>query len=854
MLSVFYGVLDMSAKASLVIGVVLLLRWCLGGAPKVYSYALWSVVLFRLLCPFSVESGVSILPDGTGYTPPETSAVLSQPAQKLEITDPDTQAVIVVPVAPAQPAVQPDEGTGWAVWTSAFACLWPAGAALMGAYSIASLSLLRRKLKTAVCLRDNIYRAEGIGTPFVLGVVRPKIYLPADLSEGEMPHIIAHEECHIRRGDHIVKILAFIALCLHWFNPLVWLAFHLAGKDMEMSCDEAVLKQMGGDIRTDYSQSLLTLATGRRSFVATPLAFGEGDPKGRIKNVLKWKKPSWKVTVAAVLVCAVAVVLCISDPARPVDTEQVTGVKYLMSREATDSISAPFEFEEAWVYEEIPVVGEEADSLLALVDGYTARRRTNLPEWEPRGDENGARLELVDGSYFELRRWYVNGFSFHPAHFGEDEYDTTLAKYDADGNLIACWTMEYDFDRPFGDWMYDFARKEKEQRAAADRRSISFIDLPAGQTCYLNEDIVLNGDGSAVTYQITYARAGLTLQVGLRGEDGTEYVHTIEGGSNTGTYKGFAEGRYTPFVRNVDKGYEFEPEATGTIHFDLTSEDDYFQNGTPWPADGKDTAVAEPVKEPAEMPDDVQFVGQRPGHIAVVEPIIFTPEQVLHHAILEHHRSPYSDQYFCCANYVVLANEGGTRAHPVTGDDLETRTYYLWVLYQEYLFTKDGIVNEGGAHIPTVVTLTREPDGSWSLLNYWEPRDGSYYAEDIRAIFPGEAAREALDSQKYIMAQVQDCYVQAVEFAKIDSDAEMDVDAVISGLLDVICSSPLESSNPKDYAAEHSVEYRELKYYGGYTRDYCERHLTALVDIKSYPANVDLRARVMEMLLGELTA
>lgn len=160
---------------------------------------------------------------------------------------------------------------------------------------------LQKRLKNAVRERDNIYLAEHLETPFVMGIIRPRIYLPASLTDKEKRYIILHEEMHIKRFDHIVKIFSFFVLCLHWFNPLVWAAFFISGKDMEMSCDEAVIKQLGSNVKKEYSASLLTLATGRRVIGGTPLAFGEGDTKGRIKNVLNYKKPAFWVVVLAVI-------------------------------------------------------------------------------------------------------------------------------------------------------------------------------------------------------------------------------------------------------------------------------------------------------------------------------------------------------------------------------------------------------------------------------------------------------------------------------------------------------------------------------------------------------------------------
>ena len=192
--------------------------------------------------------------------------------------------------------------------------VWLAGAALLLLSSLTSMLRLRRRLVGAVRLRDNIYLADRIPSPFVMGLLRPRIYLPSTLKEVERGYILLHEQHHIRRRDHLAKLLAFLALCIHWFNPLVWLAFILSGRDMEMSCDEAVVRKLGEDIRADYSASLLSLSTGRRIVAGTPLAFGEGDAGGRIRNLLNWKRPQPWVLIACAAVCAGLIALCAANP------------------------------------------------------------------------------------------------------------------------------------------------------------------------------------------------------------------------------------------------------------------------------------------------------------------------------------------------------------------------------------------------------------------------------------------------------------------------------------------------------------------------------------------------------------
>ena len=321
-------VCNMSLTASVVILAVLAVRLLLRRAPKVFAYALWAVVLFRLLCPVSVTSAVSLM--GALGAPAQertqrTSAVEYVPEDIMirgtapavtQLPQPPLPAETggAVSDAPADtaPAAVPAMSFNEPVFI--LTLIWLAGMVLLLAYSLVSLLRLRRRLVGAVQLEDNIYLADHIPSPFVMGLFRPKIYLPSTLTETERGYILRHEQYHLRRRDHLVKFLSFLALCIHWFNPLVWAAFVLSGKDMEMSCDEAVVRELGEDIRADYSASLLSLATGRRIVAGMPLAFGEGDTGSRIRNLLNWKRPRpWVMAVCAV-VCVGLIALCAANP------------------------------------------------------------------------------------------------------------------------------------------------------------------------------------------------------------------------------------------------------------------------------------------------------------------------------------------------------------------------------------------------------------------------------------------------------------------------------------------------------------------------------------------------------------
>ena len=311
--------LNMTLTGSFIILFVLLARFLLRKAPKVYSYALWAVVLFRLLCPVSFSSPVSLLGalDAPAATQSHTVEYISPtivhdpyPSIDIPVVAVDETINAALPQGQEQLVADPLEAP-----VSLATLLWVWGMAAMGLYSILSLLFLKRRLVGAAPLGENVYLVDHIQSPFVLGLFRPKIYLPSTLSEREQGYILLHERHHIRRADHIWKLLGFLALCLHWFNPLAWVSFVLGVKDMEMSCDEAVLKTVDADIRADYSASLLSLATGRPVIAGTPLAFGEGDTKSRVKNALKWREaPVWVRALGAVA-CGVVIALCAANPA-----------------------------------------------------------------------------------------------------------------------------------------------------------------------------------------------------------------------------------------------------------------------------------------------------------------------------------------------------------------------------------------------------------------------------------------------------------------------------------------------------------------------------------------------------------
>lgn len=307
---VFLKLVNLSISASWLILAVLVLRVVLKKAPKWVMPLLWGVVALRLVCLFSIESALSLIPSAETI-PSEIVTETREPVlyeqATLDIaTNPTLPSAAEVPVGVSRQQAQVD--------FNIYSVLWLAGMAVLLVHALVSAGKLKRKLATAILLRDNIYESEFVDSPFVFGVVKPNIYLPMHMDEGTAAYVIAHERAHLARRDHWWKVLGYLVLALHWFNPLVWVAYILFCRDIELACDEKVVKGLDGAARADYSQALLSCAAPGRAVAACPLAFGEGNIKTRVKSALHYKKPAFWVAAAAVLAVVIVAVCFLTNP------------------------------------------------------------------------------------------------------------------------------------------------------------------------------------------------------------------------------------------------------------------------------------------------------------------------------------------------------------------------------------------------------------------------------------------------------------------------------------------------------------------------------------------------------------
>ena len=310
MSELFLKIVNMSISASWVVIAVLTLRFCLKKAPKWVNVLLWGIVAARMVFPFSIESVLSLIPSAETISP----TIMMEQTPSVQTGVPALNHVINPVISGSFTPAPGASANPLQIWIPVLAGIWLFGIAALFLYSAVSYWRLRRKVCEAVILRGNIYQSEKVCSPFVLGIIRPKIYLPYHMDSREMGHVIAHEQTHICRRDHWWKPLGFLLLTIHWFNPLMWLSYVLLCRDIELACDEKVIGEMGNEQRADYTQALVTCSVGRRVIAACPLAFGEIGVKERVKSVMNYKKPAFWIVLASVIVCAVIAVCFLTNP------------------------------------------------------------------------------------------------------------------------------------------------------------------------------------------------------------------------------------------------------------------------------------------------------------------------------------------------------------------------------------------------------------------------------------------------------------------------------------------------------------------------------------------------------------
>ena len=365
MAAVFLKLLNLSISASWLVLAVLVLRLVSKRSPKWMNVLLWGIVALRLVLPFSVESALSLIPSAETVSP---AAVQFDPAPTI------TSGVSVI-----DNAVNPSLSEHFSavptmsvnplyVWTEIAGWVWLIGLGAMLLYALVSYLRLRRRVSVSLCVRENIYLCDAISSPFILGVVKPRIYLPSGLDEVQRQNVLSHERAHLARRDHWWKPLGFALLAVYWFNPVLWLAYALLCRDIELACDERVIRTMDESAVKTYSTVLLACSMPRKAVITCPLAFGEVGVKERVKNALRYKKPAFWVVAASVAVCVVVAVCFLTNPPTDTDAAGLVGFhrEQVTYADVTDESGAQ--------PSNVQLTAEETDAVYALLDALQYKR------------------------------------------------------------------------------------------------------------------------------------------------------------------------------------------------------------------------------------------------------------------------------------------------------------------------------------------------------------------------------------------------------------------------------------------------------------------------------------------------
>lgn len=763
----FLELLNRAICAGWLVPVILLLRVLLRKMPKWMRCLLWGMVAVRLIVPIQIESTVSLIPSAQTVSPDVMYAEKPEIHTGIGMLNAPVNEVILDHFSPkAEESVNPAQ-----VLTAAASRVWLAGAVFLIFYAALSYVRLRMQVRTAVPAgrknefeqedqvleagqtkpedrgmqvrwtlsedretpvggaegkrqaagrrrRVPVLESERVESPFVLGFIRPRIYLPTGVRETDRDYIVSHEMAHIHRKDHWIKPFGYLLLAVYWFHPLLWAAYIMLCRDIEYACDERVVKRYAVEERKAYSTALLSCSVRRFRIAACPVAFGEAGVRQRVKDVLHYKKPAFWVLLTAVLCLAVVAVCFLTNP-------------------KTDG-------------------GTNADGITQEPGGAAQGMGSGAPGADAMGSADGA-MDFGDGSaaaaavpaegkyvfdhciylnllssYIPMEDQQINGYLDADGLLWNEFGEQTRFSFKKTDDLTVHtdtvpWTMfeTEELKSRFGSL---YGNDEMEAVLA------QMETLPAQKRLWRPLE-----DG----YCLLYVDSELWLMRTINDREGVWSIYALRPQNDALS------------------------DAVMKAAWDRAEETGAFGGVT------RTGAAAEGVT----------------GEVWATYP---------------------------CISYAVLATEGSLDA---ADKKEETVTVYAQILATAFLCEQTGLTELGGSYGPAAITFLVNDDGSYTLSEYWTPRDGSYYEPDIRAKFPGESAEAALDGQRYIYDLVRDCYAKAISETGV-----VDTWSVVGGLFDRMQEDQdgllKEDADALERMAAYPLTVRELIYYGDYTLRY----------------------------------
>jgi len=834
----FLAIFNMSMTSCFVIAAIIILRLALKRSPKRYSYLLWLVAAFRLACPISVKSFLSFFNlgifDFSNISRYSGSVLEYLPENIMNEPEPTIFTGIVVPehtiFGSSAPSINFDLPQADPIYSAnpmqiimiIASIVWLAGLVLMLLYGTVSFVRLRFILRGAVREEGNVYSSQAVKTPFILGVVRPRIYIPEALCGETRQYVLAHERHHIKRRDHLVKLIAFLLVAVHWFNPLCWVAFLLMTKDMEMSCDEWVISEYP-DIKASYSETLLSFACKKGVASIGMLGFGESAVALRIKNVLKWKKPRRFAGIASIILTAVFLIACATNPTAVDKAGDIFGKSFGIQSIVYEDIYSAFthEFTGYTEYnvtddsvffeksgEEVAQIGELEEVRLSsrnfdrFFDGgdwsdfYSVEtvRRTTKYAWriKVKNSEKNDYYLLLQSKNGEF--YIAYGFDAAPKHLGEagkdKPYILWMFKLKVKELQSRLYAVECVYEDPLGP--SDFDGFNYEYYFTADEFSVFSL-----------------GGKNILTAEITEGWKPLEY-------DDEQWKELFWGSAKPDISKYSVRqqmklsGRYTLlnmdgdfWLMSLDTDYESKVRAREIYRLS------YASRGMTLTDTASDGALTQLISE--------TILEQYRSYV---------PETLIYHE---------SHKVFDIETVYGDPKKG-------SGEKIKLTKVYIELLYGAFGFVNGELCDmHYGGHTPAVLTFKVNESEHYECVAFETPESGRKYGDSVKELFPEHLHEQVLDaSDDSFLSLMQSSYKKAIEATATDPNLK------IERLINVIMSSPLTSSVPADYIDANPIEYRELLYLGEYTLKYvCE-------SFKEGGKN-GLEGHIMRALLDELT-
>lgn len=852
--AIFLKLLNMSIVAGWLVLVVMVLRVLLKKAPKSFLCFLWALVAFRLICPVSLESVLSLVP--SAETIPEDIMYSREPEIHSGILTVNTA---VNPLLSEHMTPTPGDSVNpLQVVLYMASGVWIVGMLGMALYAGVSLYRIRRQVAASLWLEEGVYLCDDIESPFILGIVKPGIYLPSTLQEENKAYVLAHERAHLKRRDHWWKPLGFALLTIYWFNPLMWVAYVLLCRDIELACDERVIRELGEGQKKSYSEALLDCSVFHKRIAACPLAFGEVGVKERVRTVLHYKKPAFWVILVVVLAGIVVAVCFLTNPKGSSDDTNPLGHSYFVKetpyvalRNLIYSVAYTLEDMPLYCFTSDMVMFQKEKRLIADTSGWSIEVNK---DWQQLGTLQ--EIELTEDNFDNYFKSFdkvsdlgwqegMTAKEFRKENkiaweiLTEGEFDYYLLQQKDNAVYLAVWdnASEGDYVR----WLFRLERADMVSCYVETPGQNAFFtmdrypDLPLEE---LYEDmpvaevaeagtLLFQVDGTPDTLQVLEEHYWLEEGEWCKEELGEsivtpnsqgQYALELSRSKQSEEYSVYTvlyqEGKYVMLVRYPDttggKGDSTENAESGQ-----TSQDAGQGSDTAAQQNGQDIQIDETTQQEAAGQDEF-------GASEEISPL----DLAIRKAVLGNEAdNNIKGVLFNCASHVILGTETVCGV-PLTdgGEAKEYVTVYAWVMDQSYVYEyPSGAIKQGlGGHGQAIFRFEVDENGEYILDEHLNI-EGIVYARDresaeekydsgsrsykklFQEMFPEEIREEASANESmYFYWLTWDCYDQAIQNAGVDTD--------------IIIESLLDEALGNKYAWSQA---RELNYYGKYTLQYC---------------------------------